>query len=201
MHASDYTDPLLFWHGIADQFVYFIQAGDDGAVKIGRAKQPTRRLASLQTGSPVTLHLRHVVPGDHALESALHRRFADAHVAGEWFGAEWTQVILTYAAGVERAAIDAYDWSGAPPMLTGNEFRTAKEIVELRAHIERMTLMGFSREEICRYGRLTECELDDQIVAMRATKIYNLRFRRAGHRRWGRGEQIAQWQARREDAA
>lgn len=178
MQSAGYsTPPLTFWQGIAEQFVYFVQAGDDGPVKIGLAKEPLRRVSSLQTGSPVPLRLRHVVPGDHALERALHRRFAEARVAGEWFGDDWTAIILTYGGGVERAAIDASDGGGSPPILTGSEFRSMKEIVELRAHVERMTLAGLARDEIRRFARLTDDELGDQLAAMRATGIYDLRFR------------------------
>ena len=37
--------------------IYFLENGDDGHIKIGYAKHPTRRLKELQTGSPYPLKL------------------------------------------------------------------------------------------------------------------------------------------------
>lgn len=67
-------------------FVYFIgntQLRD--RVKIGVAKDPETRLLRLQTGSPVSLQLLAVMPGDADTEAALHRRFAGRRMKGEWF--------------------------------------------------------------------------------------------------------------------
>jgi len=62
--------------------VYFIQAGESGPVKIGKAGDPIARLKALQTGSAARLNLLAVIDAD---EHALHDRFADHRVAGEWF--------------------------------------------------------------------------------------------------------------------
>jgi hypothetical protein len=64
-------------------WVYFIVAGKK--VKIGTAKNPLKRHASLQCGSPVPLRLMAQTPGDTRLERELHDRW-DAHrLHGEWF--------------------------------------------------------------------------------------------------------------------
>lgn len=69
--------------------VYFVQAADDrdGLIKIGYASESVqKRLAALQTGSPMRLRLLGVivdVPPD--VEKRLHRRFASAREHGEWF--------------------------------------------------------------------------------------------------------------------
>lgn len=55
--------------------IYFIQAGRTGPVKIGRARDPFRRLASMDSGSPVPLRLLALMPGDAAEERGLHARF------------------------------------------------------------------------------------------------------------------------------
>jgi hypothetical protein len=67
-------------------FVYFIQQGIDGPVKIGKADRPDRRLASLQGANPESLRLRAVCRGDAGVERHLHRYFADERLGDrEWF--------------------------------------------------------------------------------------------------------------------
>lgn len=64
-------------------WTYFIQAGVDGPIKIGKADNPEKRLAELQTGSPESLRLIGKLQGDH--ERDLHNRFHKLHLRGEWF--------------------------------------------------------------------------------------------------------------------
>lgn len=54
-------------------------------VKIGWSSNPARRLADLQSGSPLALHLLGTFGGGAELEAALHGHFADHRVRGEWF--------------------------------------------------------------------------------------------------------------------
>jgi len=65
--------------------VYFVQQGDNGAIKIGCSKDPSKRLAALQTGHSETLRLLTCAPGTQQQERALHDRFAHLRVSGEWF--------------------------------------------------------------------------------------------------------------------
>lgn len=65
--------------------VYFVQSGANGPIKIGTARDVTNRLASLQTGSPVSLRLLGVIPGDVTVEKTLHARFDRHRIRGEWF--------------------------------------------------------------------------------------------------------------------
>lgn len=63
---------------------YLVGAEGSPLVKIGyTGGDPKKRLASLQTGQPMTLSLLWSVGGDY--EDALHQRFADYRVRGEWF--------------------------------------------------------------------------------------------------------------------
>lgn len=66
--------------------VYFIQAGEDGPVKIGVAKNPEKRLPALQVNCVAKLRPLGVVNGDRETERSLHARFAASRVRGEWFG-------------------------------------------------------------------------------------------------------------------
>lgn len=70
-------------------YVYFIQAGDGGPIKIGFAQDPQARLRELSTGSPARLSLLRAVSasGIHQ-EQMLHRQFGDLRLKGEWFRAE-----------------------------------------------------------------------------------------------------------------
>lgn len=65
-------------------WVYFI-GGDIGAIKIGRAIRPKRRLMQLQMGSPIEISILAITEGGAELEAAYHSRFADTRLRGEWF--------------------------------------------------------------------------------------------------------------------
>lgn len=67
----------------AKEWTYFIQAGYDGPIKIGRAGNPIRRLNELQTGSYLNLLLIAQVKGN--VEKQLHSLFKEHHLRGEWF--------------------------------------------------------------------------------------------------------------------
>lgn len=83
-------------------YVYFIQAGDCGPIKIGFTNKVRRRLQMLQTGANTPLHLRKSTGGGAALERRLHREL-DAHrLQGEWFSPS--------AAVIER--MEALPWAG-----------------------------------------------------------------------------------------
>jgi hypothetical protein len=71
----------------AIQYVYFVQRGDDGPVKIGLAKDVVKRLDHLISACPDSLTLRAVLPGNADLERMLHSRFAADRIRGEWFRA------------------------------------------------------------------------------------------------------------------
>ena len=64
-------------------WVYFV--GYARKVKIGTAKQPKKRFAELQCGSPVELRVLGIMPGDKILEAELHERWSEHRYRGEWF--------------------------------------------------------------------------------------------------------------------
>jgi hypothetical protein len=65
--------------------VYMIQAGPFGDIKIGFANDPIARMRQLQTSMPHKLRLVRVFEGTMDDEKELHRKFATARKAGEWF--------------------------------------------------------------------------------------------------------------------
>jgi hypothetical protein len=66
--------------------VYFIRAGEDGPVKIGKAWDVIRRLNGLQAACWVELRL--LATSQELTERAMHERFAHLRIRGEWFRAE-----------------------------------------------------------------------------------------------------------------
>jgi hypothetical protein len=63
--------------------IYFIRGA--GAIKIGFASSLVRRMASLQTGSPVTLEVIASFKGTMAQERQIHAALAEYRLQGEWF--------------------------------------------------------------------------------------------------------------------
>lgn len=69
----------------ATTWVYFVQAGEDGPIKVGYSNHVEGRLASLQTAHHAPLRVLLKVPGGLALEAALHAALAPHRLRGEWF--------------------------------------------------------------------------------------------------------------------
>lgn len=65
--------------------VYFIAPIEGGPVKIGTTKNINQRLATIQSSSPLPLHLISCAPGDRDLETSLHAMFHTERLHGEWF--------------------------------------------------------------------------------------------------------------------
>jgi hypothetical protein len=65
--------------------IYFVQAEESRAIRIGLSWNPARRLASIQNGHHEKLTLLCAVVGDIKMERELHRRFAAQRMSGEWF--------------------------------------------------------------------------------------------------------------------
>lgn len=55
------------------------------SVKIGRARNVTKRLANLRTGSSADLIIHALEPGSPSLERQRHKQFAEDRRQGEWF--------------------------------------------------------------------------------------------------------------------
>jgi hypothetical protein len=67
-------------------YVYFLQAGEGGPIKIGfSASSVERRLHGNQVGCPAPLTLLGVIEGDVQLERRFHVAFRSCALRGEWF--------------------------------------------------------------------------------------------------------------------
>jgi len=136
-------EQLDYWRSKApnEPFVYFIQEGFHGPVKIGKAIRPLKRLGDLQTGNPEELHLRHVVPGDRALEKQLHHPFREARIRGEWFGLAYLKVILLYAEGLAAKQIDCFEQGRAVgEVVVGQHLMSPAQIVAMKEDLRSMVL-------------------------------------------------------------
>lgn len=72
----------------SDKTVYFIRPkGKKGPIKIGCSVRTARRLRDIEIWSPVLLEIAATAPGDNRHELALHDRFMESHLHGEWFDA------------------------------------------------------------------------------------------------------------------
>lgn len=65
---------------------YLIEDAEAGLVKIGHAANPWARMSELQAGNPRELRIVALLPpGGETEERAMHRRFYEDRVRGEWF--------------------------------------------------------------------------------------------------------------------
>lgn len=67
------------------QYVYAIQAGENGPIKIGITTWPADRILTLQQGNAEELRGIAAWPSLPVEEKDIHREFAYARIRGEWF--------------------------------------------------------------------------------------------------------------------
>lgn len=72
---------------IGEMFVYAIREVESGRVKLGISRDPHARLRQLQTGNSQRLELVGYRKAENRFqdEAALHSRYADKHIRGEWY--------------------------------------------------------------------------------------------------------------------
>lgn len=83
-------------------WIYAVQAGVDGPVKIGRTRNVRERLADLQSANGEELRLIAAWRGVPKTEQELHAEYADLRLRGEWFVA--TPELLR-----DMRALDCYE--------------------------------------------------------------------------------------------
>jgi len=65
--------------------IYFVQGLPSLRIKIGFSVAPRKRLKALSTGSPERLRLLCTIKGTQTEERALHHKFREYRIGGEWF--------------------------------------------------------------------------------------------------------------------
>lgn len=66
-------------------YVYFIQSGQSGPIKIGCSNDPKKRLMTLQISSYEELRIIGLRLGTEADEAMIQRNYSHLHIRGEWF--------------------------------------------------------------------------------------------------------------------
>lgn len=79
-YKPDYVPPKE-----REGFVYFVQAGERGPIKIGWTQDVDRRIAELQTANAKKLILLGTLPGTLDTEASFHARFSHLRLEAEWF--------------------------------------------------------------------------------------------------------------------
>lgn len=74
-------------------YIYVI-GENDGPYKVGRAKEPQKRLADLQTANPrkLRMHLLSLAEDAVVAEALLHKVLEPYRVSGEWFECEVSEI-------------------------------------------------------------------------------------------------------------
>jgi hypothetical protein len=103
--------------------IYFIQAGENGPIKIGRSNNPEDRLSQLQTANynDLVLLWKYDEEEDYA-ESDLHDYYKEEKIRGEWFRP--TENILDF---IKNHAVNVYDIK----MLNGGYVNVAERKEEI----------------------------------------------------------------------
>ncbi len=65
--------------------LYAIRLGDDGPIKIGRAKNPKSRIGGLQVACPYPLRLLAECDWHDSNELIIHHHLRHSYMRGEWF--------------------------------------------------------------------------------------------------------------------
>lgn len=76
------VDDLADYEG---PYIYVLQVGDDGPIKIGITIDVRKRLAAIRGAVPAKVMLRAVMVGDKDVERDLLKRFKRLRLNGEWF--------------------------------------------------------------------------------------------------------------------
>lgn len=81
------ADSLIVKRAPISEWIYIIGSSPSDPIKIGRARHVGQRLANLQSGNPLPLKLLAAFFTDSPAteERALHRRFHEHRMTGEWF--------------------------------------------------------------------------------------------------------------------
>jgi hypothetical protein len=81
-------NPVIFGGGYPG-YIYFIQMGIIGPVKVGYARDYAKRVQGLQISNPYKLNLLYATPGSLEDEQMMHQELRkyheEIHIKGEWY--------------------------------------------------------------------------------------------------------------------
>lgn len=88
--------------------IYCIAEDDGAAWKIGVARNPQERLATLQVGNPRPLLLYAWAPAPQALESYIHHVLRRERLTGEWFSGRRTLAVASAIDAIQEQGDDVF---------------------------------------------------------------------------------------------
>lgn len=107
-------EPVIARPGVELGWVYFIACRETERCKIGFTRGDVlKRLRSLQTGAAGELKLIAMQPGTPETERALHERFAEQRLHGEWF--EMNEPLFVYMCLTVWTMAGIYSDKGVKP--------------------------------------------------------------------------------------
>ena len=94
-----------------DWGLYFIRAQGSDLVKIGVSRQPTKRLAHLQIGSPLILYLDACLWGIAHHEKEIHRilKSKGLYAHGEWFQSEAQAIAMELIEKLAQSEVSSFE--------------------------------------------------------------------------------------------
>jgi len=127
--------------------VYFIQAGEDGPIKIGftRSKSVEKRLSDLQHGNAETLVVLASIEGSLIDEKNLHIKFSQFHIRGEWF--EPSYELLAHISDLELS--ESFGGSVAQKKNVISSWRNKNQLTQKQA----ATVLGVTQGFISKVER------------------------------------------------
>lgn len=128
-------------------YVYFVQDGNDGLIKIGQTTSVKKRLAGLRTMSPTRLnHLGTMLASGRFNEASLHARFKHLRQHGEWFtpGLELLDFIESHASPFDESKNYPHPIAMRSPEEVADGNRRGAVMFAFLMHS-----MGVSKEEAC----------------------------------------------------
>jgi hypothetical protein len=141
--------------------IYFIQAGEGGPVKIGKADNVSARLVEMQCDNHADLVLLRQIEGGRLTEAWFHRAFASFRLRGEWFA--YQPAMLTAEAPEETAAPPSTS-KPAKPLAPGHilsrihSTRGASKHVAARLGISQAAISGWLQRGAIPTDRAAEAE-------------------------------------------
>ena len=130
-----------------ERFVYFVQQGADGPIKIGTAVDVVKRLDHLMAANSAELVVRAIIPGGAEIEGELHIRFARHVIRGEWFRPD--PEIVEYMASLPAVLLRDLKYRRKyKALLPLDEAKVIWDNPELTSQEARALLTGWSHKRI-----------------------------------------------------
>lgn len=171
--------------GARAEVVYVLGAKGSPTVKIGRSIDLAKRFADIQRMSPTPLEILWSYPGDHELETRLHRHFRKLRSHGEWFTFEGSPVEAIKEAVEQRPWLDVTRRRGGRPPRDPNEVIELPESLALSVTEAASLPDPVARYLAARDQRTLLCEADRQHMDVQRAAVLELRERKLSWREIG----------------